>query len=164
MWMARAAALGLMVSISGLPGYAQDQRGFFLGAGWPGGGQVHLFENRGSGAQLGPSHALQLQTYQQGASLQRLADQWEMDPQSLNRHTPVQLQAGYDFGRLLGYLSLQDDGHEGVMELDQGALSIGISVPVRQNIQLIGEVSQTEANAANTGTYNIWSLSAGFRF
>ncbi|MBT8152435.1 hypothetical protein KMP13_00685 [Epibacterium ulvae] len=141
---------------------AEDQRGFFFGAGWPGGGQVHLLSNRQQSSRL-PSTALMMQSYQDGAALDRLQERLDHQHSNASTTTPVQLRAGYDFGRILGYMSLEETDGVTRLQTDGSNISLGIAVPLSPNLQFSGELRQSET-AAGSDTQNVWSVTAGFRF
>lgn len=161
--MARAATVvSLTVSFSGISADAEGQKGFYFGAGWPGGGQVHLFGNRQNGARI-PSNGLMMQSYQEAAALDRLQQHLDRHHSNGSTSLPVQLRAGYDFGRVLGYLSLDEAEDLPQLQTDDSNLSLGVAVPLAPNIQFSGEVRQSD-NAAGSDTHNVWSVTAGFRF
>ncbi len=161
--MARAAAVAsFAIPFSVLSATAEDQRGFFFGAGWPGGGQVHLLSNRQQGNRL-PSTALMMQSYQEAAALYRMQHRLDNQHSNATNTTPVQLRAGYDFGHVLGYMSLEEQDGVSRLQMDGSNISLGIAVPVSQNLQFRGEFRHSDTGSGSNSE-NIWSVRAGFRF
>jgi len=80
----------------------------------------------------------------------------------------IKLRAGYDFGQVLGYMTVGGVRAESGQNQDIGAVvGVGLSYSLNQNLQLGGELLYQDIDGLNPGGFmrsNSLSLRASFRF
>lgn len=129
--------------------------GFYLGAGWPGGGYLQrLTTSDGQGSSADP---LMIQAQEMGTTLAR------------NHRTggsfssgALHLRAGYDFGAVQGYVTISGEADQSQL-LREGDIGVGVALPLNPNMQLLGELQQHQPDNHDNSSH-VWSVTAAFRF
>lgn len=158
------AVCGLAIPLSVTPVLGEEQRGFFVGAGVPDRGHVHVYARDHQTGSRALSNALNFNVLSEGLQMAQERSAEHFPSRHLSADNALEIRAGFNFGPVLGFLSLEEDNIRGRHKRDTTQVGFGVAVPVNQNLHISGSVTQANDSGNETSRPNIWSLTAGFRF
>ncbi len=154
-WVVACGFACVCAVLAGTPQAEESTNGFYLGAGWPGGGHLQRV-NLASGQ--GADDPLQMQAQDMGTHLA----QAHSDDRPSFSSGALQLRAGYDFGAVQGFITLSGEAQQSAL-LREREVGVGLALPLNPNVQLLGEVQQSQADNSKDSSH-VWSVTAAFRF